>query len=437
MEARGAYADIFLDKSLRKAAPLTPVDRSFITELVYGTLRWRGRIDWVIGQFSKIPIEKLDSRILNIIRLGVYQLLFLDRVPSFAAVNESVKLAELCGHKGKAGFVNANLRAIERGWHRIRYPDIDEDPELHISVVHSHPIWMVKRWIRHFGVEDTIDLCMGNNEVPPLTLRTNTLKVSRQELLDELRKDLGEISPTIYSTEGITIRGASDITALPSFDRGWFQVQDEAAQLISHLLNPMPGQRVLDACAAPGGKTTHLAQLMENRGDIYALDINAHRLSLLQENCRRLGVTNVKVSKKDASRPLGFTKKFHRILVDAPCSGMGVLRRNPDSKWNKKERDIDQLRDLQLSILNNLADYLTDQGILLYVTCTISPEENEGVVTSFMDGHREFVLESISEVILNGCDSLLDDKGFFHPYPYLHNMDGLFAARLKKLELLE
>jgi 16S rRNA (cytosine967-C5)-methyltransferase len=365
-------------------------------------------------------------------RLGVYQLLFLTKVPPFAAVNESAKLAGLYGDIGKVRFVNANLRAVDRGRDKIEYPDIERDPELHISVVYSHPLWMVKRWVKTFGVEATINLCQSNNETPPLTIRTNTLKTSRQELFCELETNVKEISLTPCSSEGLQIRGSSDITALPSFEKGLFQVQDEASQLVAHIVAPKPGERVLDACSAPGGKTTHIAQLMENRGEIFALDINSSRLALLGENCKRLGITNVKAFKKDASLPLGFSEKFNRILVDAPCSGMGVLKRNPDSKWKKREEDIAPLKRLQLSILNNLADCLKEDGVMVYSTCTVTPEENEEVIDDFLANHPEFVLDSISEVFPASCGSLVDNRGFFKSYPHLYNMDGFFAARLIK-----
>jgi len=432
VDTQGAYADIPLNTVLRKSDSLTPLDKAFITELVYGTLRWRGRIDWVISRFSKVPTKKLDPWVLNIMRLGVYQLLFLTKVPPFAAVNESAKLAGLYGDIGKVRFVNANLRAVERGRDKIEYPDIERDPELHISVVYSHPLWMVKRWVKTFGLEATIDLCQSNNETPPLTIRTNTLKTSRQELFHELEMNVKEISLTPCSSEGLQIRGASDITAISSFEKGLFQVQDEASQLVAHIIAPKPGERVLDACSAPGGKATHLAQLMENRGEIFALDINSSRLALLGENCKRLGITNVKAFKKDASLPLGFLEEFNRILVDAPCSGMGVLRRNPDSKWKKREEDIVTLKRLQFSILNNLADCLKEDGVLVYSTCTVTPEENEEVIDDFLANHPEFVLDSISDVLPASCGSLVDNRGFFKSYPHLHNMDGFFAARLIK-----
>jgi len=432
VDTQEAYADISLNSALRKSDSLTPLDKAFITELVYGTLRWRGRIDWVISRFSKIPAKKLDPWILNIMRLGVYQLLFLDKVPPFATVNESAKLARCYGDIGKVKFVNANLRAVGRGRDKIEYPDIERDPELHISVVYSHPLWMVKRWMKTFGVKATIDLCQSNNETPPLTIRTNTLKTPRQELFNELEMNVKEISLTPCSPDGLQIRGASDITALSSFEKGLFQVQDEASQLVAHIIVPKPGDMVLDACSAPGGKTTHLAQLMENRGEIFALDINSSRLALLGENCKRLGITNVKAFKKDASLPLGFSEQFNRVLVDAPCSGMGVLRRNPDSKWNRREEGIVPLKRLQLSILNNLAAYLKENGVLVYSTCTVTPEENEEVIDDFLANHPEFVLDSISNVLPSSCGSLVDNRGFFKSYPHLHNMDGFFAARLIK-----
>ncbi len=353
-------------------------------------------------------------------------------MPPFAAVNESAKLAGLYGDIGKVRFVNANLRAVDRGRDKIEYPDIERDPELHISVVYSHPLWMVKRWVKTFGVEATIYLCQSNNEPPPLTIRTNTLKTSRQELFYELETNVKEISLTPCSYEGLQIRGASDITALSSFEKGLFQVQDEASQLVTHIIAPKPEERVLDACSAPGGKTTHIAQLMENRGEIFAIDINSSRLALIEENCKRLGITNVKAFKKDASLPLGFSDKFNRILVDAPCSGMGVLRRNPDSKWKKREEDIAPLKRIQLSILNNLAYCLKEDGVLVYSTCTITSEENEEVIDDFLAVNPEFVLDSISDVFPASCCSLVDNRGFFKSYPHLYNMDGFFAARLIK-----
>ncbi|MBI4619249.1 MAG: 16S rRNA (cytosine(967)-C(5))-methyltransferase RsmB [Desulfobacterales bacterium] len=432
VDTQGAYADISLNSALRKSDSLTPLDRAFITELVYGTLRWRGRIDWIISQFSNIPTNKLDPLILNIMRLGVYQLLFLTKVPPFAAVNESAKLADIYGGKGKVGFINANLRAVDRGRDKIEYPDIERDPDFHISVAYSHPLWMVKRWVKTFGLEATINFCQSNNETPPLTIRTNTLKTSRQELFHELEMNVKEVSLTPCSSEGLQIRGASDITAISSFEKGLFQVQDEASQLVAYIIAPKPEERVLDACSAPGGKTTHIAQLMENRGEIFALDINSSRLALLGENCKRLGITNVKAFKKDASLPLGFRGKFHRILVDAPCSGMGALRRNPDSKWKKSEEDIVPLKRLQLSILNNLADYLKEDGLIVYSTCTVTPEENEEVIDDFLSNHSEFALDSISDILPASCCHLVDNRGFFKSYPHLHNMDGFFAARLIK-----
>lgn len=403
-----------------------------MTELVYGTLRWRGKIDWIISQFSKIPTKRITPPILNIIRLGVYQLLFLDKIPSFASVNESVTLAGQWGHRGQAAFVNANLRSINRARDRLEYPDLGRDPALHISVVYSHPLWMIKRWLKRFGSDVTIELCKSNNETPPLTIRTNTLKVSRQKLFHELMEEVEEISLCTRSLEGIDIKGVSDIRALPSFLRGWFQVQDEASQLISHILSPMPGQKILDACAAPGGKTTHLAQLMENSGDIYALDSNISRLKLLEESCKRLGITNVNVFKGDASYPLEFREKFHGILVDAPCSGLGTLRRNPDSKWKKKKEDIVFLSRLQLSILNNLADYVKESGVLVYSTCTLAPEENEEIIESFLQTNPAFRLADISELLPPPYVDMIDDRGFFHSFPHLHHMDGFFAARLIK-----
>ena len=421
-----------MDNALKKERSLNPQDRAFVTELVYGILRWRGKIDWVIDHFSNISIDEISSSVLNVLRIGVYQLLFLDKVPPFAAVNESVKLVRQRGHKGEVAFVNANLRAINRARNSLEFPEKKRDPALHISVMYSHPIWMVRNWLRDLGLEETIELCKSNNSVPPLTIRTNTLRVSRQDLYRELKENVDAASECTRSPEGIEMRGASDIRALASFREGRFQVQDEASQLITHILSPIPGQRILDACAAPGGKTTHIAQLMNNRGAIYAMDNNKSRLNLIKENCDRLGIANVSLFCGDASLPLQFKENFDGILVDAPCSGMGTLRRNPDIKWRMKQDDIVPLSRQQLRILNNLSGYLREGGTMVYSTCTLTPEENEGVVESFLERHPEFISTGIPEALPPQCHALVDERGFFRSYPHLHNMDGFFSTRLMK-----
>ena len=364
-----------------------------MTELVYGILRWRGWLDWTIRHFSKIPFEKIEIGILNALRLGSYQILFLTRTPASAAVNESVELAKRIRGKGGASFVNAMLRSLIRQKGEFPYPGMDEDPVLHMAVTESHPLWLVRIWLTDMGVEETLKICKWDNQIAPLTLRTNTLKIDREQLIMKLEEKGLNPSPTPFSVEGIVLGDSPPpVSELPSFKEGLYIIQDEASQLVTSILDPIPGECILDACAAPGGKTTHIAQRMRNEGKIYALDLNRLKLSLIEEVCQRLGIKIVKGLKGDASHSLPTPKgmKFDRILADVPCSGFGTLRRNPDLRWRKGEDEIKRLSEIQSSILRNLAHCVEEGGILVYSTCTVFHEENEDVIEKFLNEHPSF-----------------------------------------------
>ena len=429
-----AHADDLLSDSFKRYRHLTSLDRSFLTELTYGVLRWRGKLDWVIQQFSEIPFEKIEPEIVNILRLGLYQILFLSRTPVSAAVNESAELAKKTRGRGGAGFVNAILRTLLRQGKEILYPDFDEDPALHIAVVYSHPLWLVKKWIEEFGVEKTLHICMTNNQIPPLTLRTNTLKTSREDLIQKF-KDSG-LNPilTLFSEEGIRLEGPPPTSELPFFKEGLYVIQDEASQLVTSVLDPGPGERILDACAAPGGKTTHIAQHMENRGEILAIDLNREKLTKIEEGCQRLGIKIVKTRAGDAARSLPFPEgiEFDRILADVPCSGFGTLQRNPDLKWKRGEEDIHRLSRLQSSILENASRYLKKGGILAYSTCTVFREENEAVVERFLTGHPEYRPDRNDTILPEKFSSFIEN-GYFKTFPLREGMDGFFAARLVRV----
>ncbi len=427
------HPDHLLTDSFKRYRHLTSLDRAFLTELTYGVIRWRGRLDWVVQHFSKIPFEKIEPGTLNILRLGLYQILFLSRTPSSAAVNESVELAKRIRGKGGAGFVNAVLRSSIRQKDEILYPDMEQDPALHISVGQSHPLWLVQRWIEELGVEETHRICKFNNQISPLTLRTNTLKINRADLIEKLRgKELKPL-PTVFSEEGIVLQDPPPTSELPFLREGLYIIQDEASQLITSVVDPKPGERILDACAAPGGKTTHMAQRMEDRGEIYALDLSKGRLDLIEEMCQRLGITLVKTVKGNAAASLPVSKgvMFDRILADVPCSGFGTLRKNPDLKWRRGEKDIRRLSELQSSILNNLSAYVKERGILIYSTCTVFHEENEDVLQKFLEGHPEFQLDRMERVLPERCHPLIHN-GYFKSFPPKDAMDGFFAARLVK-----
>jgi len=433
VEKADRHPDSLLTDSFKRYRYFTPVDRSFLTELTYGVLRWRGKLDWVIRHFSRIPFEKIESGILNILRLGLYQILFLSKTPSSAAVNESVELAKKIRGKGGAAFVNAILRSVLRVKGQVSYPKMDEDPTVHISAVESHPLWLVRRWAEEVGLEETMRICAFDNKISPLTLRTNTLKIEREELIEKLEeKGLRPIRSS-FSKEGILLDNPPPTSELPFLKAGLYILQDEASQLVTSILDPKPGERILDACAAPGGKTTHIAQKMENKGEIYALDLTREKLNRVEKLCRSLGIGIVKTVKGDASRPMPNLRglKFDRILADVPCSGFGTLRRNPDLKWRRTEEDITRLSVLQSSILQNLAAYAKEGGVLVYSTCTVFHEENEDVVEKFLTEHPEYKLDRIGDILPERCRCFIK-SGYFKTFPPKAEMDGFFVARMIK-----
>jgi len=435
VEGADRHPDAFLTDSFKKYRHLTPLDRAFLTELIYGILRWRGRLDWIIRRSSKIPFEKIELEILNTLRLGLYQILFLSRTPPSAAVNESVELAKGTRGEGGAGFVNAILRSILRQKGEVSYPDIGEDPALHISVMESHPLWLVRRWLEEVGLEETQKICAANNQVWALNLRTNTLRIKREDLIRRLEGKGLESVRNSYSEEGISLRDPPATSELPFLKEGFFIIQDEASQLVTSILDPKPGERILDACAAPGGKTTHIAQRMENGGEIYALDLTKEKLSRIEEGCHKLGIKIVRTLKGDAARPLLVPEglKFDRILADVPCSGFGTLRKNPDLKWKRGEDDIRRLSKLQSSILRNLSHYVKEGGVLTYSTCTVFHEENEDVVEKFLGDHPEFRLDSIEKILPQNCHPFIR-RGYLKTFPSRDGMDGFFVARVVRMD---
>jgi 16S rRNA (cytosine967-C5)-methyltransferase len=438
IEKADLHPDRLLTDSFKRYRHLTSLDRSFLTELTYGVIRWREKLDWVIRQFSKILFEKIELETLNILRLGLYQILFLSRTPSSAAVNESVELAKRHRGKGGAGFVNALLRSAIRQKNEIRYPDMSKDPALHISVIQSHPLWLTQRWVKEVGVEETIRVCTFNNQISSLTLRTNTLKIKRKDLIEKLKEKDLKAFPATYSEEGIVAKNPPPTSELPLIKEGLYIIQDEASQLVTAMMDPKPGERILDACAAPGGKTTHMAQKMENQGEIYALDVSKVKLDLIEEMCQRLGIKMVKTTQADAAQSLPIPQglNFDRILADVPCSGFGTLRRNPDLKWRRGAEDIKRLSKLQLSILKNLAVYVKEGGVLIYSTCTVFHEENEDVVERFLGENPAFQLDRMDKVLPEKFHSFIQSR-YFKTFPPRDRMDGFFIARLKRLRDLK
>ncbi len=420
----------FVDGPLAHRAALAPNERARILNLVKGTLRWRGRIDYLLSALSARPLRSVSGPILNILRLGAYEILFCPEVPEWAAVNEAVELARSHGHAGHVRFVNGVLRNLARRREALPQPDAS-DTVAHLSVVQAFPEWLVTRWCRRFGEAEAAELMRVCNQPPVLTLRVNTLKVSPAHCLEALRGAVSCVRAHPWIPEALIVEGAGSVSDLPGYAAGWHYVQDPGAMLVSYLLDVQPGERVLDACAAPGGKSTHLAQLMGDRGEIIALESDVARIERIRENTRRLGIRSILAQHGDAIST-AFAKPFDRVLVDAPCSGLGTLRRHPEGKWQKEEGDLLRHQQRQLAMLTNIGGAVKKGGTLVYATCSTEPEENEDVVERFLQAQPAFAVEFAPTGLLPEMRKMIDRRGFFHAYPHRHDSDGFFGVRLIK-----
>ena len=431
IEKERSYADILIDRELSVGSIKGP-DRGLLTELVYGVLRRRGTLDYIINQFSKQHVDRLERAVLILLRLGLYQEFYLDRVPVSAAVNETVELAKALVPRA-AGFINAILRRADRERAAISYPDRAVDPVAYISALYSNPAWITRQWLSQLGEEEAVALAQANVLPPPLTVRVNTLKASREEVIARLAGEGITAEPGRYSPFALHLSGPIQLAGLSSFREGLFTVQDESSQLAVIFLDPRPGERILDLCAAPGGKTTHIGQLLGNSGSILACDVSPRKLELVAQTAGRLGIDIIRTMpmRSGLEKPSEMQEQFHRVLVDAPCSGLGVLRRNPEGKWWKTPEDIARLAGAQQAIITGAADHLAPGGTLLYGTCSTSVAENEAVIADFLSRREDFVLEDLRE-LFPGYAELFTGQGCFRSWPHRHGMDGFFAARLRK-----
>lgn len=431
IEKERSYAEILINRELLTGALRGP-ERGLYTELVYGTLRRQGNLDHVIAQFSHTQVTRLERSVLLLLRLGLYQLLYLDRIPASAAVNETVKLAKQLAPKA-AGFVNAVLRNTDRKRNDIRYPDPDKEPAAYLAARHSHPRWIVDDWLSQLGFAETAELAAVMATPPPFTIRANRLRTDRELLQQRLASENAPSTPCRYAPDGLVFTASVSLPSLPSFAAGLFTVQDEASQLAALLLAPRAGDTMLDLCAAPGGKATYLAELTGDQGTLRACDRNPRKLELISEAAARLGLTSIAVTALDAGKsltPLG-EELFDRVLVDAPCTGLGVIHRNPDGKWWKEPADPARLATTQAAIIRQAATRLKPGGVLVYSTCSTTIVENEQVVDNFLNEHPDFMVEPVSSVLPQIAE-LETSRGFFRSWPHRHGMDGFFAARLTK-----
>jgi len=426
-----AFAGVLLDANLDEQNISGTADGRLLTHLVYGVLRFQGHLDWIITKLYSGDYSRMDQAVNNILRVGLYQLKFSDRLPAFAVVDEAVKIAKKTT-PAASGLVNAILRSYLRNADKIPFPSLEKNPAEHIAAFYSHPLWLVKMWLNIFGQEETMALCQANNELPPLTIRVNTLKVSREDLTEKLKQEDFSCEPTRFSPDGINLPDPPrPIQKTIFFKEGLLRLQDEAAQLVSYLVNPQSGEYILDVCAGSGGKTSHLAALMKNKGRIVTLDRDMEKMAQLKKDALRMGVSIIDPLHADLSHPLSadFLDKFDHVLVDAPCSGTGTLRRNPEIKWRLTSADLNTFSKTQKLILCNASNAVKKGGYLIYCTCSVLPHENDEVIRQFLTDNPQFAIEIPSPAI---SDQLADSHGFFRTYPHRHNTDGFFGAILRR-----
>lgn len=426
--------DRLLDTAADRFDRLSRPDRALAHALVYGVLRWQGRLDHVIDYWAKNP-GKIDPLVRIVLRMALFQFLFMDRVPQRAIVHSAVELTKQNGRRYAAGFVNGVLRRALAAPEQVRWPDASREPVDWLAAHHALPPWLASRWIERWGLAEAEALCTAINTIPEVTLRVNTLRTGRDALLQALGQDTEQIRTTHHSPEGIVVAGFKrSLTQWSSYQAGLFQVQDEAAQLVAHLVAPQPGETIWDACAGLGTKTAHLAQLMDHRGTLLATDRQGTKLDPLENEMTRLGITMVRRQVMDLETPNAADDlpTFDRILVDAPCSGLGVLRKNPDGKWNTRPADLVSCRQRQLALLNSVAPHVRPGGRIVFAVCSMEPEENEAVVDQFLQNRSDFAIYHPEMNEVASPATFLTSEGYFRTMPHRHGMDGFFAVCLVK-----
>jgi 16S rRNA (cytosine967-C5)-methyltransferase len=429
IEKNQAYSNLLLNKVIEKHS-FSRKDAGLLTEIVYGTIQRRDTLDFYLKPFIKKQ-NKLQQWVSILLRLSVYQMIYLDRVPVHAVIYEAVEIGKKRGHKGIASMVNGVLRTIQREG----VPKLEDikDPIERLALETSHPLWLVKRWVSQYGYEETKKMCKINLQPPEQTARTNSNRLSRDTLMERLKSEGFQVEKGTVSPYAVkSLKG--NLAHSQAFAEGLLTIQDESSMLVADALGVEEGNQVLDCCAAPGGKTTHIAELLHNTGMVVSLDLHEHKVRLIQEQVERLSLSNVTTKVMDSRNVhLHFKEEsFEKILVDAPCSGFGVIRRKPDIKYAKNEDDITNLANIQLSILNAAAPLLKKGGTLVYSTCTIDKEENEDVVNAFLQSHPDFtrditLIERMPEPV-----KLFVQNGQVQILPHYFGSDGFYIASLRK-----
>ena len=426
-EKSDAYADVLL-KDLFEHSKISAQDRALIQEIFFGVIRWRKRINWILEQFFQGSLKKSPRFVRSILQSSFYQFIYLDRIPAYAVINEAVRIAKYKGGQYWAGKINGILRNYQKNKNNIIFPDINKSPVEAISILYSHPEWLVDRWIKRWGRDETIALCSANNERPPITLRVNRTKISADLLIEKLDKLGVKVSKSKFNENFLRADSLPNLSQFELFQQGLFSIQDESAGLACQLLGAKPGENIVDLCAAPGGKSSYLNELGKNKAIVYSIDQRFSRLKFVRENLKRLGFPDSRIIQADGKN---FScKSVNKILVDAPCSGLGVLSKRVDLKWRRKPEQINELVKLQLELLKNAASIVKRGGALVYSTCTIESQENEEIVIQFLKENKQFQIDSAKKYI---SENFVSDEGFACTYPHKSGMDGSFAVRLLKV----
>lgn len=422
-----AYVNIALDEIIKEnKRKLEDRDIGFVSEIVYGVTTWKLTIDEIIKKYSKLRIKKISPWILNILRMGIYQIVFLDRVPKSAAVNESVNLAKRYGHKGSSNFVNAILRKVEKKDYETFFEI--ENPMERISKTTSMPIWIIEELLKENDIEKVEEICKASNLKPKVEVRINRLKTDKQEL-EKLLKERNITFQEGKIKDFFVLEKTKNIEQLDLFRQGYFTIQDEGAGLIAKIVDPKSNEVILDACSSPGGKTTYMAELMDNKGEIIAWDLHSHRIKLVEETAKRLGIHIVKTECQDATiYKEEYKEKFDKILLDVPCLGIGVLKRKPDIKWKRKPEDIEEITQIQQNILETCAKYLKPNGQLIYSTCSIFKEENDSIIDKFLQKNTNFVYSKIEIPDLENNTEKINKIQLYQN----EETDGFFMCKLQK-----
>lgn len=425
-----AYTDIALNRVLKpvdKSGEISQADRGFACELVYGIVRRQRTLDALIDSLGKKKAAQQPPDLRIILHLGLYQLRYLDRIPASAAVNTSVELTKTNGIAKLSGVVNGLLRAYIRQSASGDPLQLPDDPIQRLGILHSFPDWIVETWLKQLPLEEVEHLLAWFNQSPKIDLRVNTLKTTITEVETALINAGVTVTRIPSLPQGLRIENAGAITELPGYKQGWWIIQDASAQLVTHLLDPQPGETIIDACAAPGGKTTHIAELMADRGQIIACDRSIKRLKKVRENATRLQLQSIQIQAGDSRNLEQFANIAERVLLDAPCSGLGTLHKRPDIRWRKSSESIQELVSLQRQLLEQVATWVKPNGILVYATCTLNLWENEKVIQSFLEQHPNWSIQSPADMTTKNW---VTPEGWIKIYPHRHNMDGFFMVRL-------